>query len=109
MDAAREDEHEKRELSQSKRDVIDRLATSSGNARAITADAQKIILKRSTARRAPAASAALHATALNGEVSTPTALGSTFTIRGLKPVVAPKPPSPPYSAFKKLKITHKYY
>lgn len=70
-----EEEEEKKDMERSKADVLDRLATSNGDARKIAAQAQKVVLKKSSARRALASSTA---------GSNSSALDAGLTLRGLK-------------------------
>jgi CDK-activating kinase assembly factor MAT1 len=77
--AMREEEEEKLDVAKSKRDVLERLATSNEDANRITQQAQKIILKKTSARRTLAESAES-----NGSVR-----GSGLTLRGLKKKEAP--------------------
>jgi CDK-activating kinase assembly factor MAT1 len=77
--ALREMEEEKMDVEKSRRELLEKLASSEGDARALTRQAQKVILKKSSARRS-VADAALES---NGSA------GSGLTIRGLKKKVAP--------------------
>lgn len=77
---AREMEEEKMNVEKGKRDLLEKLATSDGHAEAITRQAQKVILKKSSARRNVAETAVAEG---NGSAN------SGLTIRGLKKKVAP--------------------
>lgn len=74
--AAREAEEEKLDVAKSKRDVLEQLATTDGDANQITLHAQKVILKKTSARRTFADSAA-------------SSRDSGLTIRGLRKKEAP--------------------
>jgi CDK-activating kinase assembly factor MAT1 len=81
--AMREEEEEKKDVVKSKMDILDRLASTNESATKITSQAQKIVLKKSSARRGLADSAVKEES--NGSV-----LGdSHLTIRGLKIKEAP--------------------
>ena len=78
--AMREEEEEKADTEKNRRDVLDRLANSEGDANRITEQAQKVILKKASARRN-----------LTDDViqSNGTARDTGLTIRGLKKKEAP--------------------
>jgi CDK-activating kinase assembly factor MAT1 len=78
----REQEEEKLDVEKERRELLERLATGDGDANAITRQAQKVILKKSSARRNLADSTTENL--VNGSVP------SGLSIRGLKKKVAPK-------------------
>jgi len=80
IQALREEEEEKKDVEKSRRDVLDRLASTDGDANIITQQAQKVILKKSSARRNLADKASEDS---NGSIDT------GLTIRGLKKKEAP--------------------
>jgi CDK-activating kinase assembly factor MAT1 len=86
--ALQEEQAEKEDLARSKRDVIDALASGTGDAKAITERAQKVILKKSSARRNMFAASAES----NGSAE------GNLTIRGLKKRV-PVAEEEPYDPF----------
>ncbi|TVY52068.1 RNA polymerase II transcription factor B subunit, partial [Lachnellula suecica] len=94
----REQEEEKMDVERGKRDLLDTLATTDGDAAAITKQAQKIILKKSSARRN------LTDTALESNGSA----NSGLTIRGLKRKVAPVEEKP-YDPFGGTDLTPSRY
>lgn len=79
---AREQEEEKLDVEKAKRNAIERLANSNEDANAITRQAQKVILKKSSARRNLTDSSTNESTAVG-------ARDSGLSIRGLKKKVAP--------------------
>lgn len=79
--AIREEEAAKMDVEQSRRDVLERLATTDEDARKITAQAQRVILKKSGARRNLAESS----TVVEGNGS----VNGGLTLRGLKKKEAP--------------------
>ena len=87
----REEEEVKMDVAQSRREVLDRLASSNANAEEITRAAQKVILKKSSARRNLA------------ETKTTTQPGGGLTIRGLKKKEAPVKEEP-YDPFGGMRI-----
>jgi len=107
--ARRELEEEKREKEQGQRQIIDKLASGQGDAAKIIREGERIMLKRSSARRAdaervlqpiPAAEALANDNSSNGN--------DTFVIRGLKKRVAPEPEKA-YDAFGGLEYVREYY
>jgi len=108
--ARRELEEEKREKEQGQRQIIDKLASGQGNAAKIIREGERIMLKRSSARRAdmeriqepiPAAEALAHGgNSTNGSDS--------FVIRGLKKRTAPEPEKA-YDPFDGLTYVREYY
>ncbi|PMD24723.1 RNA polymerase II transcription factor-like protein B subunit 3 [Hyaloscypha hepaticicola] len=96
--ALREEEEEKLDVARSKRDVLERLANTDEDANKITQQAQKIILKKSSARRTLAESVES-----NGR-----ARDSGLTIRGLKKKEAPIAEKP-YDPFGGVDLTPSRY
>ncbi|KAI9702340.1 MAG: TFIIH/NER complex subunit [Candelina mexicana] len=109
-EAARMEEFtERREREEGKREVLEALATGEGNARRIAQEGQKVVLKRSGARRALAeqqqariAQETFGGNTLNG------AAGGGFFIEGLKPKVKAEPEKP-YDPFGGLSDTRQYF
>jgi len=101
MAALREQEEEKADVEKSRRDLLEKLATSDGDAKALTRQAQKVILKKSSARRSVADAAAAVGEG-NGSA------GSGLTIRGLKKKVAPVEEKP-YDPFGGLELRSERY
>lgn len=97
--ALREEEEEKKDVERSKANVLDRLATSDGDARKIAAQAQKVVLKKSSARRALASSTA----ETNGS-----ALDAGLTLRGLRKKEGPVVEKP-YDPFGGVDLTSSRY
>jgi len=93
--ALREEIMEKEDVEKSRREVLDRLATEDGDASQITAQAQKIILKKTSARR-NLTDAAMESN------------GSGLTIRGLKKKEAPVVEKP-YDPFGGVDLTPSRY
>lgn len=84
--ARREEDEEKREQEEGRREIIDGMATSTDNPNKIAREAQKVVLKKSTARRTAAERNQQAATTRpDNSLAAP-----LFQIQGLKPVVAPK-------------------
>jgi CDK-activating kinase assembly factor MAT1 len=90
----REQEEEKLDVEKGKRELLEKLATSDGDANAITRQAQKVILKKSSARR----NITDEALESNGSAN------SGLTIRGLKKKVAPVEEKP-YDSFGGVDLT----
>lgn len=100
--AMREDAEEKAEVEKTRKQVLDQLATGDGDALAITQNAQKTILKKSSARRTLGErDAALSA-------GTGSADGEGLTIRGLKKKKAPVAEKP-YDPFGGIDLTPTKY
>lgn len=93
--ALREEIMEKEDIEKSRREVLDRLATEDGDASRITAQAQKIILKKTSARR-------------NLTDAVMESNGSGLTIRGLKKKEAPVVEKP-YDPFGGVDLTPSRY
>lgn len=120
--ARREAEEEAEEREEGKREIIHRLATDkAGNAEKIAREGQKVLLKRSTARRgalqsqAPARQVQQHATS-SADISSTLPNGSAdlpLVFKGLKarPKGGPGTSSPPkpYDPFGGLSITREYF
>ncbi len=94
----REEEEAKLDVAQSKREVLDRLANEDVDAETITKQAQKVILKKTSARRNLA----------QKEASKEAAVREGLTIRGLKKKEAPIKEEP-YDAFGGMKIVPTKY
>jgi len=107
--ARRELEEEKREKEQGQRQIIDKLASGHGNAAKIIREGERIMLKRSSARRAD-----METTDVPMQVTDAFANGNgstasdAFVIRGLKKRTAPEPEKP-YDAFGGLNYVNQYY
>ncbi|KAI9715461.1 MAG: hypothetical protein M1812_005937 [Candelaria pacifica] len=109
-EAARmEDSTERREREEGKREVLEKLATGEGNARQIAQEGQKVVLKRSGARRALAEQqqARLAQETFGGNSSNGAADGG-FLIEGLKAKVKVEPERP-YDPFGGLSDTRQYF
>ncbi|KAI9051973.1 hypothetical protein LZ554_004227 [Drepanopeziza brunnea f. sp. 'monogermtubi'] len=98
--AVREEEAAKMDVAQSRRDVLEKLATTDEDARKITMQAQKIVLKKSGARR----NLADNNTALAGNGSA----NGGLTLRGLKKQEAPVVEKP-YDPFGGVDLTPSRY
>ncbi|PSS15247.1 hypothetical protein M430DRAFT_29235 [Amorphotheca resinae ATCC 22711] len=97
--ALKEEEEEKADLLKNRKEVLDRLATEDGDANAIAMQAQKVILKKSSARRN------LADTQMETNKS---AMDSGLTIRGLKKKEAPVVEKP-YDPFGGVDLTPSRY
>lgn len=117
--ARREEEDERKEKEEGKREVLDRLARGEGDAEAIARESQRVVLKRSTARRTAAErqrqqqqqqqqQQTFLATDPFGDGSANGAADSGFFIKGLKPVVKAEPEKP-YDAFGGISAKKDYY
>ena len=100
--AKQEELDEKRERTEGRREIFDQIA-SGGDPDQIARDAQKVVLKKSTARRNAAAKSQQSTKAVDNAAPPP-----LFEIQGLKPVVE-REPEKPYSAFDGLEFQHEYY
>lgn len=120
--ARREAEEEAEEREEGKREIISRLATDqTGNAEKIAREGQKVLLKRSTARRvalqgpAHPGQPAQHASSLAGISSTlPNgSAGLPLVFKGLKPRTkagaGSSSPPKPYDPFGDTTISHRYF
>lgn len=111
-EAARKEEDDVRlEKEEGKREVLNRLAQGKGDGDTILNEAQKVVLKKSTARRTTAEKARQQVG--QGTDSTSTSNAGTpvpeqFIIKGLKPVEIAEPEKA-YDAFDHLRIEHVYY
>jgi len=99
IQALREEEEDKKDVEKSRRQVLDRLASTDGDANRITQQAQKVILKKSSARRNLADKASEEG---NGSIDT------GLTIRGLKKKEAPVAEKP-YDPFGGIDLTPSRY
>ena len=115
--AAREEEdEEKREREEGRREIVEKLAHSNGDADQIIREGQTVVLKKSTARRTAAEKARqARPDDLFGAVVSNSgggnengSAGSGFTIRGLKPVVEAEPEKP-YDPFGGISMQRDYY
>lgn len=109
MAAIQEENEERREREEGRREILEKLATSSGDADAIIKEGQKVVLKKSTARRTAMEKVRqvksddlFAAGGGNGSAE------SGFVIRGLKPVDEPKAEMP-YDAFGGMSMQRDYY
>ena len=85
--ARREEDDERKERAEGRREIIDKLATSTEDADKIIRESQKVVLKKSTARRTAAEKSRQDAIKVdNGAAVTP-----AYTIAGLKAPTAPEP------------------
>jgi len=100
LQAYREEEEEKADAEKSRRDVLDQLATTDGNANKITRQAQRVELKKSSARRANFAN--------SGMGSNGSAKDWGLTIRGLKKKEGPVVEKP-YDPFGGVDLTPSRY
>ncbi|ESZ98308.1 hypothetical protein SBOR_1301 [Sclerotinia borealis F-4128] len=100
--AMREEAEEKADVEKTRMQVLDQLATGEGNAKAITQQAHKVILKKSSARRAVGERDGASG-AGNGGVD-----GDGLTIRGLKKKMAPVAEKP-YDPFGGIDLTPTKY
>lgn len=121
--AQEDEEQEKLARVQDQKEILDKLANSkSGDADQIMRNEKKVLLKRSTARRTAAEKARQAQLSSSTTLTTPTLTNPTtttltnppstteeptFQIRGLKPVVAPKPEKP-YDPFGGLVMKREY-
>lgn len=121
--ARQEEDDERKEKEEGKREFIDKLAKGKGNADTLAAEAQKVVLKKSTARRTAAekarqqqqqqsASQSLHqpaSTARNSSNgSSAPSSDPSFLIKGLKPVEVVEPEKP-YDPFGGMLQERTYY
>lgn len=98
--ALREEQEEKADLEKSRRDVLNRLANEDGDATAITMQAQRIILKKTSARK--------NLTDIQITESNGNATDAGLTIRGLKKKEAPMAEKP-YDPFGGVDLTPSRY
>ena len=108
--AKEEEEEERKRREEGRKEVVERLATEEGDADQIIQEGQKIVLKKSTARRTAAEKSRQAAKPPNGTFSAAPAAdnGSAFTIKGLKPVEA-REREKPYDPFGGLAFHTEYY
>lgn len=113
--AKEEEEQERMEREEGRKEIVDKLANSNGNADQIMREGQKIVLKKSTARRTAAEKARLAQSnsASSAVMGTGTGTGtgaaeSTFQIQGLKPVIEAEREKP-YDPFGGLSTQREYY
>lgn len=108
--AKEEEEQEKAEREEGQKEILDKLASSSGNADQIMREGQKVVLKKSTARRTAAEKARQaqsDSTAARTGASA-AAAESSFQILGLKPIVETEREKP-YDPFGGLSMQREYY
>ncbi|MCJ1245071.1 TFIIH/NER complex subunit [Trapelia coarctata] len=116
--AFKEMEDEKREREAGRKEMINRIATGSGDPDEIARQSQKVVLKQSTARRTAAEKARQQQHAQDTkQVKSKEVLGSTigngaadssFTFAGLKPVVMAEPEKP-YDPLGGVRMEPQYY
>ncbi|KAK4692472.1 CDK-activating kinase assembly factor MAT1, partial [Lecanoromycetidae sp. Uapishka_2] len=102
--ARQEEDEERREREEGRREIIDRIATSNDDPDKIAREGQRVVLKKSTARRT-AAERNQQAAATRPDNGSAAPL---FQIQGLKPIVAPKPEEL-YDAFGGYHIKNEYF
>ncbi|OCK98408.1 CDK-activating kinase assembly factor [Cenococcum geophilum 1.58] len=105
-DARREDELERREKADMRRGIINKLATTDGDATSIAREGQRVVLKKSLARRAAIDKQRdndpFAAGTENGDAS------SGIIFKGLKKRVAPTPEKP-YDPFDGWSVENEYF
>ncbi|MCJ1354812.1 MAG: TFIIH/NER complex subunit [Icmadophila ericetorum] len=110
--ARKEEDDERLEKEEGKREVLNRLAQGGpGDADTIANEAQKVILKKSTARRSTAEKARQQVSQTTDSISTSkdgTPVPEAFVIKGLKPIEIAEPEKA-YDAFDHLRLEHVYY
>lgn len=116
--ARRAEDDEKKEREEGRRQIIDSLATGQGNAEHIAREGERVMLKRSSARRADVerqqqeqeqAQQQQFDTGISGANGLATnGTSDTFVIRGLKKRAAPEPDRP-YDAFGGLVYQREYH
>lgn len=99
-----EENEEKREREEGRREIIDKMATSTEDPDKIAREAQKVVLKKSTARRT--AAERNHQAAAAGPDNGSAA--PLFQIQGLKAIVAPKAEDV-YDPFRGYVLRHEYF
>lgn len=108
-EAARDEERdERRDKEEGRREVIDRVARGEGDADAIARETQKVVLKKSTARRTAAEKSRQLAAAARVDNGAAEAAAPLFSIQGLKRV-APAAPEREYDPFGGYAIEPAYY
>ena len=103
--ARKEEDDERREKEEGKQEILDRMATSTGDADAIAREGQRVVLKKSTARRTAAVKARQQQPDPFGSSDNG---ASSFTIKGLKPTVLAEPEKP-YDPFGGMQDNRDYY
>lgn len=111
--ARREEEEERRERAEGRLQIINDLVSSEGNATKIAREGERVMLKRSSARRADAervVQSNADVIGSNGSVSGAVVAtdSSGFVFRGLKRRIEPTPDNP-YDAFGGLQYDRRYY
>ena len=101
--ARKEEEAERREKEEGRREIIDKIANSNEDPDKTARDSQKVVLKKSGARRTAAERARQENARTNDNADAP-----TYTIAGLKPVTAPEPEKV-YDPFAGYVIKNEYY
>ena len=100
--ARREEDEERKEREEGKQEILDKLAKGDGNAEAIARESQRVVLKKSTARRTAAErqrqQQQSQASDPFGNDPTNGAADPGFFIKGLKPTTKAEPEKP-YDAF----------
>ncbi|KAI9674891.1 MAG: TFIIH/NER complex subunit [Trizodia sp. TS-e1964] len=98
--AQQEEEAERREREAGRRELLEKLATGHGDATQIAAQAQKVVLKRSSMRKAAAAAAV--------PARTDAPATTSLFIKGLKPLTIEEP-ARPYDPFGGMSDSRTYY
>lgn len=106
--ARREEDDERREIEEGKKDILNRLANSAGDPDAIAKEGQRVILKKSTARRTAVEKARQQHSQASDPFGNPDNGASSFTIKGLKPTVVAEPEKP-YDPFGGVQEKREYY
>ncbi len=107
--ARQEEEEEKRERAEGRREVLEKIATTSGDADAAAREARKVVLKRSTARRTAAEKLRVAAGSNEDPFScTATADPTGYSIKGLKPILEASREKP-YDPFGGVSIQKEYH
>lgn len=101
--AQREEDDERREREEGRREIIDKIATSHDDPDRIARDSRKVVLKKSSARQT-AAERMRH----QEGVKVDNGAAPTYTIVGLKPIVAPEPEKV-YDPFGRYVMKSEYY
>ena len=111
--ARREEDDERREREEGRREIVEQIARGEGDADKIAREGQKVVLKKSTARRSAADKTRQQQqpSTLNDPFNGPLANGAAdtpFTIQGLKPIIETEPDKP-YDPFGGLSSSRDYY
>ncbi len=98
--AAREEDEERREREEGRREIIDKIATSTEDPDRIAHDSRKVVLKKSSASQT--------AMRQHDGLNVDNGAAPTYTIAGLKPVLAPEPEKV-YDPFGGYVMKNQYY